>query len=135
MTARGVVCGIDADGWLELELAQGERCAGCAGACLWRRLPEVARTRLPSARPLAVGTPVLIVLPQRYILLSALLLHGLPWLALLLGAAAGAMASGTDLGALVGAVLAGGFSIIMTPRLRRRLERATLERFSLLPLA
>jgi positive regulator of sigma E activity len=135
MSVRAVVRNVGADGWVDLELARGERCAGCAGACLWRRLPEVAQTRLPSAERLEAGTPVLILLPERYLLLSALLLHGLPWAALLLGGAAGSLASGTDLGALAGAVLAAAFSIIMTPRLRRRLEHATMERFSLLPLA
>jgi positive regulator of sigma E activity len=95
----------------------------------------VAQTRLPSAARLEAGTPVLILLPERYLLLSALLLHGLPWAALLLGGAVGSFASGTDLGAVLGAVLAAAISIIMTPRLRRRLERATMERFSLLPLA
>lgn len=134
MSVRAVVRGVGADGWVDLELAPGRRCAGCAGACLWRRLPDVARTRLPSARRFEAGTPVLVVLPERYLLLGALLLHGLPWAALLLGGAVGALVGGSDLAGLLGAVLGAAFSIIMTPRLRRRLERATMERFRLRPL-
>jgi positive regulator of sigma E activity len=135
MTAQGVVSGIHSDGSVDVEVTTGAaRCAGCAGACLWRRLPATTRARLPARIALTVGMPVLVVLPQRYVLLSALLLHGLPWAAMLAGAAAGAFVTRTDLGCLLGAVLAGAFSIMMTPRLRRRLERAAMARFDLQPI-
>lgn len=134
MTAQAVVSGIHPDGYVDVEVSFAARCAGCAGACLWRRMPAATRARLPARMPVTIGMPVLVVLPQRYVLLAALLLHGLPWAAMLAGAAAGAFLTRTDLGALVGAVLAGAFSIMMTPRLRRRLERAAMERFDLQPV-
>jgi positive regulator of sigma E activity len=80
-----------------------------------------------------VGADVLVALPERYVLLSALLLHGLPWGALLVGAALGAYAVPGDVGAVVGSVLAAAAAIFSTPALRRRVERATLARLSLRP--
>jgi positive regulator of sigma E activity len=77
---------------------------------------------------------VLVTLPERYVLLSALLLHGLPWAALLGGAALGAYAIPGDKGAIAGAVVAAAAAVLLTPALRRRLERATLERLRLQPL-
>jgi positive regulator of sigma E activity len=135
MTARATVSAVGGDGLVDLTIDAASRCEGCTGVCLWRRLPVKTHARLPSSAPLRVGTEVLVALPQRYVLLSALLLHGLPWVALLAGAAAGAYVAGHDLGAVAGAVLAVTFSIIMTPGLRRRLEKAAMERFSLRPIA
>jgi positive regulator of sigma E activity len=135
MTARATVSAVGGDGLVDLTIDAASRCEGCTGVCLWRRLPAKSHARLPSPVPLRVGTEVLVALPPRYVLLSALLLHGLPWMALLAGAAAGAYVTGHDLGALAGAVLAVTISIIMTPGLRRRLEAAALERFTLRPIA
>lgn len=102
---------------------------------MWGRAPLRTRMRLRSHNGLRVGTPVLVSLPQRYVLLSALMLHGLPWVSLLVGAAGGAWWTRSDLGCLLGAVLAAAFSIMMTPRLRLRLERATVERLDIQPIA
>jgi positive regulator of sigma E activity len=135
MTARGVVCAHHDDGTVEVDIRPAARCAGCAGVCMWGRLPIHARARLQALRPLPAGTPVLVALPQRYVLLSALALHGVLWLALLGGAVAGTFVTRTDAGAVIGAVLAAVFSIIMTPRLRRRLERAAYANLTLLPIA
>jgi positive regulator of sigma E activity len=131
MTARAVVTAFHADGYVDLEIATPERCAGCAGMCTWRRGPKSVRLRLPAAAGAAVGADVLVALPERYVLLSALLLQGLPWGALLVGAALGAYAIPGDAGAIAGAVLAAAAAVLLTPVLRRRLERATLERLSL----
>jgi positive regulator of sigma E activity len=134
MTARAVVTAFHADGSIDLEIARPPRCAGCAGMCTWRRLPESVQLRLPAGGCADVGADVLVALPERYVLLSALLLHGLPWAALLVGAALGAYAIPGDLGAIGGAMLAAAAAVLLTPALRRRVERATLERLSLLPL-
>jgi positive regulator of sigma E activity len=131
MTARAVVTAFHADGFVDLEIATPARCAGCAGMCTWRRLPERVRLRLPATGSARVGTDVLVALPERYVLLSALLLHGLPWGALLAGAALGAYAVPGDVGAIAGAVLAALASVLLTPALRRRVEKTTLERLRL----
>jgi positive regulator of sigma E activity len=134
MTARAVVTAFHADGSVDLEIATPARCAGCAGMCAWRRLPESVRLRVPAAGGARVGADVLVALPERYVLLGALLLHGLPWAALLAGAALGAYAVPGDVGAVAGAVLAAAVAGVSTPALRRRVERATLERLSLRPV-
>jgi positive regulator of sigma E activity len=134
MTARAVVTAIRADGRVDLEIAAPARCAGCAGMCTWRRLPERARLRLKTDATWSVGADVLVALPERFVLLSALLLHGLPWAALLVGAALGAYAIQGDAGAIAGAVLAAAAAIALTPALRRRVEKATLERLNLVSL-
>jgi positive regulator of sigma E activity len=134
MTARAVVTASHTDGSVELEIATPSRCAGCAGMCAWRRLPESVRLRLPAAGGARVGADVLVALPERYVLISALLLHGLPWAALLLGSALGAYAIPGDGGAIAGAVLAAAAALLLTPALRRRVERTTLERLRLQPL-
>ena len=102
--------------------------------CTWRRLPESAQIELRTAGAWNVGAEVQVALPERFVLLSALVLHGLPWGALLMGAVLGAYAVPGDAGAIAGAVLAAAAGVLLTPALRRRVERATLERLSLLPL-
>jgi len=134
MTARAVVIAVHADGGVDLKIDAPARCAGCAGMCTWRRLPESAQLRLRAAGSWGVGAQVLVALPERFVLLSALLLHGLPWAALLLGTALGAYLVPGDIGAIAGAVLAAAAAVLSTPALRRRVERATLERLSLVPL-
>jgi positive regulator of sigma E activity len=134
MTARAVVTAFHADGSVDLEIATPSRCAGCAGMCTWRRLPTSVRLRLPAAAGARVGADVLVTLPERYVLLGALLLHGLPWGALLLGCALGAYTIPGDVGAIAGAIVAAVASVLLTPALRRRVERTTLERLRLQPL-
>lgn len=134
MTARAVVTALHADGSVDLEIAKPPRCAGCAGMCTWRRGPKSVHLRLPAGDPAGVGAEVLVALPERYVLLGALLLHGLPWAALLVGALLGAYAVPGDAGAVAGAVLAAAAAVVLTPALRRRVERATLERLSLRPV-
>lgn len=136
MTARGVVLGSAEDGFVDVELAETPRCAGCAGMCMWRRVDAGRKTRVPvtSSCPRA-GTPVLISVPQNSVLRAALVVHGLPWAALLLGASCGTLIVHGDLGALLGAVAAVGLAVLLTPKLRRRIERQALKGLTLTPLA
>lgn len=135
MTARGVVRGTTPDGYAEVELFESAGCEGCAGACLWRRLDDTRRATIRLHSPTARrGVPVLVSLPQRYVLLSTLLLHGLPLAALLAGAAAGTLATGSDLGTLAGAAAGVALALASTPGLRRRMERATIRGLVLRPL-
>lgn len=134
LTARGVVRGIADDGFVEIELEETPRCAGCAGMCMWRRIDADRKTRVPATSPVRAGTPVLVSLPHRCVLQASLLLHGLPWAALLLGAACGASTLHGDFGALVGALVAVGLAVLLTPELRRRVEQNAIHSLKLTPL-
>ena len=102
--------------------------------CMWRRIDADRKTRVPATAPPCAGTPVLVSLPHRCVLQASLLLHGLPWAALLLGAACGALIFHGDSGALVGAVVAVGLAVLLTPALRRRAERNAIHSLKLIPL-
>ncbi len=107
---------------------------------MWRWFPNATRAVLAanpsvhSGMPVDAPMPVLVSLPRRFVLLSAVLLHGLPWAALLAGALAGVGVTGTDLGCLVGAITGIAFASMLTPGLRRRLERATMRQVMFEPL-
>jgi positive regulator of sigma E activity len=89
---------------------------------------------LPPREPLAlaarssipVGATVAVTLPDRYLLLGAALVYGVPLAALLTGAAVAAALFGSDLAAAAGAALAVSVALLAASSLRRRLERATL---------
>ena len=107
------------------------RCEGCEGLCVWRRLPRAERLTFASRLPVAVGERVVVALPDRYLLLGSLLVHGLPLASLLGGALAGVATLGSDLGAAVGALAGVAGAILAAPVLRSRLERGTLRRVQL----
>lgn len=69
-----------------------------------------------------------VTLPDRYLLLGAGLVYGVPLAALLIGAGVGAALFGSDWAAAVGAGLALLAALLGTSFLRRRLEQATLRR-------
>jgi positive regulator of sigma E activity len=71
---------------------------------------------------------VTVTLPDRYLLLAATLVYGVPLGALLAGAAVGAALFGSDLAAAIGAVVALVGALLAASSLRRRLEQATLRR-------
>jgi positive regulator of sigma E activity len=131
MTAAGVVTRVAADGSVEVELAAPAGCRACAGVCTWRQLPGTRRATFATDLRLAAGEPVVVALPERYVLLAALLVHGLPLAALLAGALAGYAVTGTDSGAGLGAVAGVALAVLGTPRLRRRVEDGTLRRLTL----
>jgi positive regulator of sigma E activity len=78
-----------------------------------------------------VGENVVVALPDRYLLLASLLVHGLPLAGLLAGALCAFAASGSDLGAAAGAAGGPVLAALATPALRSRLERGTLRRVEL----
>ncbi|MDX1561872.1 MAG: SoxR reducing system RseC family protein [Gammaproteobacteria bacterium] len=132
MTADAVVVAATADGRVDLEFAPTASCAGCAGTCLWKRLTATRLERVAAAG-LATGDEVTVALPERSVLSTSLLLHGVPLLAILIGAAAGAAVTGSDIGTLIGAV---GMLVVVVAvfgRLRDRVERATLRRLVVSP--
>jgi positive regulator of sigma E activity len=131
MTADATVTRVGADGRVEVEFGPPARCRGCEGACLWRRLPAPQRLSFDTPLALAVGEPVVVALPDRYLLLGALLVHGLPLAALLAGALAGVAIGGSDLSAAAGALAGVVAALLVAPRLRAGLERNTLRRVEL----
>jgi positive regulator of sigma E activity len=81
-----------------------------------------------------VGVAVDITLPERYLLLGATFVYGLPLVALLAGAVIGAAWWRSDLGAAAGAALAVGSAALAVVVLRRRLESALLARLAIRPV-
>jgi positive regulator of sigma E activity len=77
-----------------------------------------------------VGATVTVTLPDRYLLLGAALVYGVPLVALLVGGALGGVLGGSDLGAAAGAVAALVGAVLLAPALRRRLEQATVRKFA-----
>ncbi|HUL81126.1 MAG TPA: SoxR reducing system RseC family protein [Gammaproteobacteria bacterium] len=78
-----------------------------------------------------VGERVVVALPDRYLLLASLLVHGLPLAGLLGGALIGVAAFGSDVAAAVCAATGAATAVLAAPTLRSRLERGTLSRVQL----
>jgi positive regulator of sigma E activity len=81
-----------------------------------------------------VGSAVDVTLPERYLLLGAALVYGLPLVALLAGAVVGAVWWRSDAGAAAGAVVAVAVAALAVSTLRRRLEGAVLARLTIRPV-
>jgi positive regulator of sigma E activity len=133
MTADATVTRASADGRVEVEFGPPARCRGCEGACLWRRLPGTQRLSLDTPLALSVGEPVVVALPDHYLLLGAALVHGLPLVSLLVGALVGVAVGGSDVSSAVGAVVGLAAAMLIAPRLRAKLELDTLRRVELRP--
>ena len=126
LTADAVVLAARPDGCVDLEFAPSAACSGCAGTCLWKRLQAARLENLRAPFALAPGTAVTVELPAERLLAASMLVHGVPLLAILVGAAAGSLIGGSDLGALGGALLALVVAIAGTKRLRNRFEAAAV---------
>lgn len=133
LTVDATVRAAGPDGF-DVEADTSSRCAGCAGTCLWSWRREAWAARVRSDLPLGVGDRVRVSLPADQLLASTLLLHGLPLAALLAGGTAGAIATQSDVGCLVGAVAAVAAVLCFAPRLRQRVERLTAERVIVEPV-
>jgi positive regulator of sigma E activity len=96
-------------------------------------LPQREQLTLAADAAIPVGTAVTVMLPDRYLLAGALLLYGLPLVALLAGGVAGAALLGSDLAAAVGAALGLSAALLASAPLRARLERATLRHLAVRP--
>jgi positive regulator of sigma E activity len=91
-------------------------------------VPPNEQLTLVSNTPLPVGAAVTVTLPDRYLLLGAGLVYGVPLAALLTGAGVAAALFDSDLAAAAGAGVALLAALLGTSFLRRRLEHATLRR-------
>jgi positive regulator of sigma E activity len=128
-TATGIVLASE-PGRIDVELAPPPRCEGCNGACLWYRVPRSERLILSADSVFPVGSTVTVTLPDRYLLLGASLVYGVPLAALLAGGVLGSVLSGSDLGAAAGGALALAAAVLVAPALRRRLEAATVRKLA-----
>jgi len=89
-------------------------------------MPQREELTLAANGAIPVGAAVTVTLPDRYLLAGALLLYGLPLVALLAGAVAGAAVFGSDLAAAAGAALGLSAALLAGAPVRARLEQATL---------
>ena len=133
MTARARVRAIHVGNLVDVEFLPTARCRGCEGSCTWFRAPDAGELRLRAAVPVTVGQTVHVSLPGRYVLLGAVLLHGLPWGMLLLGAVTGALVGGGDLSCLIGATLGFVGALAVTPGWHRQLETRTSGELRVVP--
>ena len=115
MSAQARVDEVHPDNTVQLELLEPPRCRGCEGWCFWRLTPT-SPLRLQSALALEPDELVTISMDRRQLLLGALMLHGLPWIGLLVGALAGVASIGGDLGALLGALAGLGVGSLLARR-------------------
>ncbi len=89
-------------------------------------MPPREQLALAARAHIPVGATVAVTLPDRYLLLGAALVYGVPLGALLAGAAATAAFFESDLAVAAGAVVTLFAGLAVASLLRRRLERATL---------
>ena len=123
MAARARVGRIHSDRRVELELVEPPRCRGCEGVCTWR-WSRVGALPLTTDLSLQPGEVVRLVMPTQRVLQGALLLHGLPWGGLVVGAAAGVAGLGGDLGCLLGAVAGLALGLFLARRIETRWQVA-----------
>jgi len=128
-SAVGVVRGREADR-IAVDMEAPTRCQGCDGACLWYRLPLEQRLTLAAGAEFAVGTRVVVTLPQRYLLVAAAVVYGVPLAALLVGGVIAAALFKSDWAAAAGAAAALAGAFVAVSSLKQRLERATLRRLA-----
>jgi positive regulator of sigma E activity len=128
-SAIGVVRGREGDR-IAVDMEAPARCKGCDGACLWYRLPLGQRLTLAPDTEFPVGTRVAVTLPERYLLLGAVVVYGVPLAALLAGGSLGAAVFESDWAAVAGAAVALAGAFVAVSSLKRRLEQATLRRLA-----
>ena len=93
-------------------------------------MPPSEPLTLAATAAIPVGATVAVTLPDRYALLGAALVYGVPLVGLLAGAALGAASFGSDWAAAAGGAAALLLALLAAAPLRRRLERATLHRLA-----
>ena len=128
-SAIGIVRECEGDR-VAVEVEAPPRCKGCDGACLWYRLPLEQRLTVAAVAEFPVGTRVAVTLPQRYLLLGAAVVYGVPLVALLAGGAVAAAVFESDWAAAAGAAGALVCAFAAVSSLRRRLEQATVRRLA-----
>jgi positive regulator of sigma E activity len=90
---------------------------------------------LEATAAIEVGSTVVVTLPERYLLAGAIVVYAVPLGALLAGAATAGALFGSDWAAALGGAVALLLALLAASPLRRRLERATLRRLAVQPVA
>ena len=98
-------------------------------------MPQNEQLTLAARGTIPVGAVVAVTLPDRYLLVGAAVVYGLPLGALLAGATLAAVVFGSDLAGAAGAATGLLVSLPAAAPLRRRLERATLRHLAVRPVA
>ena len=96
-------------------------------------MPSSQLLTLAATGAIPVGATVVVTLPERYVLAGAALVYGLPLGALLAGSAIAAAIFGSDWAAAAGGAAALALALSVASPVRRRLERATLQRLACTP--
>lgn len=133
-SVHAVVRTVGEDGFVDVELGPMSRCSGCAGTCMWTRADVSRAARLACRHSVQPGDSVRVHLPANHLVRGALLLYGLPLASMLAGGALGAFMGQSDLGCLAGALAGVASMLAVTPSLRRRIERLTVDRVRVEPL-
>ena len=102
---------------------------------MWYRLPPHEQLTLPADGTTPVGAAVTVTLPDRYVLVGAIVVYGLPLGGLLAGGVLAGTLLGSDLGAAAGAAAGALAALLTASPLRRRLERATLQQLAVQRIA
>ena len=129
--ARAKVLAAHADGRLAVEVVASQGCSGCRCARIAAPGTRVARLELGSPLPLKVGDELRITIPAREVLRGALRLHGLPWIALLVGAAGGGLTGLGDFGCFLGACAGLAVALVFLSRTREGPARRALSALEL----
>jgi positive regulator of sigma E activity len=101
---------------------------------MWTRADVSRAARLACRHSVQPGDTVRVHLPANHLLRGTLLLHGLPLASILAGGALGAFVGQSDLGCLAGALTGIASMLAVTPSLRQKIERLTVERVSVEPV-
>lgn len=101
---------------------------------MWTRADVSLAARLECRHSVQPGDTVRVHLQANHLVRGALVLHGLPLSSMLAGGALGAFAAQSDLGCLAGALAGIALMFAVTPSLRGRVERLTVERISVEPV-
>ena len=98
-------------------------------------MPPHEQLTLAADGTIPVGAAVSVTLPDRYVLVGAVVVYGLPLGGLLAGGVAVGAFFGSDLAAAAGAAAGAIVALLAASPLRRRLERATLQRLAVQRIA
>jgi len=94
--------------------------------CMWRRVEGQRLQGRFEGVSLMPGDTVQLSLPERYLLYGSVIIYGLPLAGLLVGALAGSILIEGDAGTFFGAIAGIGAIFVLTPSMRRCIERIVL---------